>query len=109
MREQEDCTAELHRTSTTLGHSARMRDFADLSTTQKQTQRVTQNEEAEKHVQMKEQDQTPEKELSNMKKNNLPDAKVKTLVIMMLNERRGKVDEVIRTLTKKIENTKMKI
>ena len=42
--------------------------------------------------QMKEQNQTPEKELNEMKTSNLPDAVFKTLVIMMLNELRGRVD-----------------
>ena len=39
-------------------------------------------------VQMKEQNKTPEKELNEMKINNLLDAELKTLVIKMLSELR---------------------
>ena len=45
-------------------------------------------------AQVKEQNKTPEKELNKMEISNLPDAESKTLVIRMLNELRGRVDEL---------------
>ena len=51
-------------------------------------------------AQMKEQTKTPEKELGKMEANNLLDAEFKTLVIRMLNELRGREDE-LRTSTAK--------
>ena len=47
---------------------------------------------------MKEWINTPEKELNNMEISNLSDAEFKTLFIRMLNELRGKADE-LRTST----------
>ena len=44
-------------------------------------------------AQMKEQYRTLEKELSKMETNNLVDAEFKTLVIKMLSEQRGRIDE----------------
>ena len=42
---------------------------------------------------MKEQIKTPEKQLKEMETSNLPDAEFKTLVIRMLNELRGGIDQ----------------
>ena len=53
--------------------------------------------------QMKEQNKTPENELNKMETSNLPDAEFKTLLIGVLNNLKGKVNEV-RTL-KKIQET----
>ena len=44
-------------------------------------------------AQMKEQIKIPEKELNKMETNNLLDAEFKTLVIRMLTEIGGRVDE----------------
>ena len=44
--------------------------------------------------QMKEQNNTPEKELHKMETSNLLNAEFITLVIRMLNELRGRVDEL---------------
>ena len=55
--------------------------------------------------QIKEKNRTPEKELNKMETSNLPDAEFKTLVIGMLNEFRGRVDE-LRALTKRKETKK---
>ena len=43
---------------------------------------------------MKEQNKTPEKELNKMETSNLLDTEFKTLVIRMLNELRGRADEL---------------
>ena len=60
--------------------------------------------------QMKEQNQTPEKELNEMKTSNLPDAVFKTLVIRMLNELRGRTDGLrdkeIGSIKMEVENIK---
>ena len=55
--------------------------------------------------QIKEKNRPPEKELNKMETSNLPDAEFKTLVIGMLNECRGRVDE-LRALTKRKETKK---
>ena len=57
---------------------------------------------------MKEQNKTPEKELSKRDTRNLPDAEFKTLVIRMLHELRGRVEELSRPSIKRWE-TKPKI
>ena len=44
-----------------------------------------------------------------MKTNNLSEAEFKMLVIRMLNELRGRVDELSENFNKEIENIKMKI
>ena len=54
--------------------------------------------------QMKEQNKTPEKELNKMETNNLPDAEFRTLVIRMLREFRGRVDELSKNFNKEIGN-----
>ena len=51
-------------------------------------------------AQMKEENKTPEKELIKMETSNLPDIEFKTLVIRMLDELRGRVEE-LRTPTKR--------
>ena len=56
--------------------------------------------------QMKEQSKTPEKKLDKMETSNLPDAAFKTLVKEMLNEPRGRVDELSENLNKGISNIK---
>ena len=43
-----------------------------------------------------------------METSNLPDAEFKTLVIRMLNELRGRVDELSENFNKEIENIKWK-
>ena len=43
---------------------------------------------------MKEQNNTPEKELNKMETSNLPDTELKALVIKMFSELRGRVDEL---------------
>ena len=55
-------------------------------------------------VQMKEQIETPEKELNKMEISNLSDAELKTLVIRMLKELRGRGDE-LREKFNSIEKT----
>ena len=54
--------------------------------------------------QMKEQNKTPEKELNKMETNNLPDAEFRTLVIRMLREFRGRVDELSKNFNIEIGN-----
>ena len=53
-----------------------------------------------KMSQMKEQDKTPEKELNKMETSKLQDAELKTLVVRMLNELRGRVDELSENFNK---------
>ena len=52
-------------------------------------------------AQMKEQNKTPEKELSKMKTNNQPDEEFKSLVLRMLNKLRERIDDLVRTSTKR--------
>ena len=56
--------------------------------------------------QMKEQNKASEKELNKMEISNLPDVEFETLVIWMLNELRGRVDELSDNVNKEIENKK---
>ena len=56
--------------------------------------------------QMKEKDKTPGKELNEREISNLPDTEFKTLVIRMLNELRGRIDELSKNLNKEIEAIK---
>ena len=49
-------------------------------------------------AQMKEQIRTPEKNLNKMETSNLSDAELKILVIRMLNELGGRVDELRENL-----------
>ena len=58
-------------------------------------------------LQIKEQNQTPEKKLSKMETSNQPDAGFKTFVIRMLNELRKRVDELSENFNK--QKTKMEI
>ena len=60
-------------------------------------------------AQMKEQDKTLEKELRKMETRNLPDAEFKTLVIKMLNELRGRIDNLSENFNKEVRNIKMEI
>ena len=57
-------------------------------------------------AQMKEQIKTPEKQLKEMETSNLPDAEFKTLVIRMLNELRGRIDQFGEKFSKEIGNRK---
>ena len=57
-------------------------------------------------AQMKEQDKTLEKELCKMETRNLPDAEFKTLVIRVLNELRGRVDDLSKNFNKELGNIK---
>ena len=58
---------------------------------------------------MKEQIKTLEKELTEMRASNLPDAEFKTLVRRMLEELKGRVDGLNKNFNKKIGNIKMEI
>ena len=58
---------------------------------------------------MKEQNKAPEKEFNKIKKNNIPDAEFKTLVIRMLKELKGRVDELSENFYKEMENITMEI
>ena len=53
-----------------------------------------QNKEKKKHVPNERAVQNPRKELSKMETHNQPGAEFKTLVMRMLNEFRGRVDEL---------------
>ena len=44
--------------------------------------------------QIKEQEKSPEKELNEMEESKLPDTEFKTMVIRMLKELRGRMDEI---------------
>ena len=55
---------------------------------------------------MEEQNKTPVKELKEMETSNLPDAEFKTLVIRMLNELRGRIDQFGEKFSKEIGNRK---
>ena len=57
---------------------------------------------------MKEQNNTPEKETNKMETSNILDAEFKTLVIRMLNELRGRIDQQSENLDKGIVNIKKK-
>ena len=59
--------------------------------------------------QTKEQNKAPEKELNKMETSNLPNAGFKTLLIRILNELKGRVDELSENFNKEIENMKMEI
>ena len=50
--------------------------------------------------QMNKQNKTLEKKLNKMEASNIPDSEFKTLVIKMLSELRGRVDELMKTSTK---------
>ena len=58
---------------------------------------------------MKEQNNTPEKETNKMETSNILDAEFKTLVIRMLNELKGRVDELSENFNKEIENIKTEL
>ena len=58
-------------------------------------------------AQMKEQIKTPENELNKMEISNLSDAEFKTLVIRMLNEFRGRIDEFSENFSKDMASIKM--
>ena len=50
-----------------------------------------------------------EKELNKMEASNLPDIEFKILVIRMLSELRGRVDELSDNFNKEIKNIKIEI
>ena len=50
--------------------------------------------------QMKEQDKTLAKEVNEMETSNLPDAEFKTLVTRMLNELRGRINQLSENTTR---------
>ena len=84
-----------HWTPTTQGHAnktGRLRGFSLYieTDTAKMGRKRSRNH-------MKEQNRDP----GIRESNNLTDAEFKTLVIKMLNELRGNVDELMRTLTKR--------
>ena len=70
----------------TIGRTTKTGSKALLSNTQKQTQRGCQIEETKKYGPIKEQSNTPEKEINETEITNLTDAEFKTLVIRMLKE-----------------------
>ena len=59
--------------------------------------------------QMTVQNKTPEKELNKMETGNLPDAQFKTLMIRMVNEQGGRVDELHENFKKEIGDIKMEL
>ena len=54
--------------------------------------------------QMKEQENSPEKELNEMEASNVPNTEFKTRGLRMLKELEGRMDEVNENLTKEIIN-----
>ena len=54
-------------------------------------------------AQMKEQIKTSERELNKIETSALPDAEFKTLVIRMLNELKGRADELCENFNKEIK------
>ena len=56
--------------------------------------------------QMKGQNKIPEKEVNKIEASNLPEAEFKTLVIQILNEFRGREDELIENFDEEIGNIK---
>ena len=72
---------------------SRLEEIADLLNTQKQTQRITQNEKKEEYVTIERIRQNlRKKDLSKMKISNLPDKGFKVMVVKILTRLRGKVD-----------------
>ena len=59
--------------------------------------------------QMTVQNKTPEKELNKMETGNLPNAQFKTLMIRMVNEQGGGVDELHENFKKEIGDIKMEL
>ena len=59
-----------------------------------------------KMFQMNEQDKSPEKELKKIEASNLTDTEFKTLVIIMLNEFRGRLDKLSENLNEEIVGIK---
>ena len=55
---------------------------------------------------MKQQNKTPEKEINKIETSNLSDGEFKTLVIIMLNELRVRIDELRENFNKEIRNIK---
>ena len=59
--------------------------------------------------QMKEQNKALEKELNKIETSNLPDAELKTLVIIMLSELNKTIDDLRENFIKDIENIKKEL
>ena len=57
-------------------------------------------------LQKKEQDKIPEKELSKMEINNLPDKEFKLMIIKMLNELGRRIDKHSEKFNRELENIK---
>ena len=55
---------------------------------------------------MKEQDKTTEKELNKMKASNVPDTELQILVIKMLNELRGRTEELSKDFNRESKHKK---
>ena len=53
---------------------------------------------------MKGKNKAPEKEFTKMETSNIPDAEFKTLVIRMIKELRGRIDELSEDFNKEIKN-----
>ena len=51
---------------------------------------------------MKEQNKAPEKELNKMETSNVPDAEFKTLIIRMLSDLKGRIEELSEKFNKEI-------
>ena len=66
------------------------------------------NKETKKHAPNTEQSQMPEKTITT-ETSNILDAEFKTLVIRMLNELRGRVDELSEKINKEIRNKKTEL
>ena len=74
-------------------------DVADFANTQKRAQRLRQNDKTKNLSQMKEQDKTIARDLSETDISNMPDREVKGMIIMILTglEKRGKTSETLDT------------
>ena len=59
--------------------------------------------------QNKEQKTTLQKEQNKMKTSNLPDTKIKTLIIRILSELRGRIGELSKNFNKEMGNINMEI
>ena len=99
----------LLRTTAHLLHKAtlsRPGDIAYLPNTQKQTQRVRQNEETKEYVPKKELVKTLEKEVNETEISNLSNKEFKIMVIRILTELSSRMEEHSENFNKEIANKK---
>ena len=73
--------------------------------TQKETQRVRQNEEKEKYVQMKEQNKITARDLSEIGISNMPDKEFKVIIIKILIGFEKRVEDISEILNNEIKKT----